>query len=83
MEAAVFGSGLDDPIDDARHLGCHGHIGHALAVGASGVFPEISLELVTKAVLGLTHGAGGRQPEGTTQPRVAVLRELGRAAELA
>src|SRR5579875_3605072 len=73
MEAAVFGSGLDDPIDDARHLGCHGHIGHALAVGAGGVFPEISLELVTKTVLGLADGDRGRQPEGTTQSRVTVL----------
>ena len=59
MEAAVFGAGLDYAVGDARHLGCQGHIGHALAVGAGGVFPEISLELVTKTVLGLADGDGG------------------------
>ena len=83
MEAAVIGSGLDHPIDDAGHLGCHGHVGHALTVGAGGIFPEISFELVTKTVLGLADGDCGRHPEGTAQSRVPVLEQLGGAAELA
>lgn len=44
MEAAVLGSGLDDPVDDARHLGGYGDVGHSLAIRAEGIFPDKSFE---------------------------------------
>jgi hypothetical protein len=83
MEAAEVGSGLDDPVSYTCHFGSNGDIRHALAIGTRGITPEISFEFVPEAVLGLAHSDGGGHPEGTTQTCVAVLRELGGAAELA
>jgi len=51
MEATEVGSGLDDPMSDTRHLGGHGDIRHALAIGTQGITPEISFVLVPEAVL--------------------------------
>ena len=82
MEAAEVGSGLDDPMGHTRHLGGYGDIGHAFAIGTGGITPEISFELVSEAVLGLTHGDCSCHPEGATQACVAVLRQLGGTAEL-
>jgi hypothetical protein len=65
MEAAVVGSGLNDPVCDTRHLGRDSHIGHGLTIGTGWITPEILFELVSKAVLCLTHGDGGRHPEDT------------------
>src|SRR5581483_4126285 len=83
MEAAVLGSGLDDPIDNARHLACNGNVGHALAIRAEGIFPDISFELLSKAVLSLLDRDGGCHPESASQPSVAVLGQLSGATELA
>src|ERR1700758_2182658 len=83
MEAAVLGSGLDDPVDNACHLACHGDVGHALAVRAEGILPDISFELLSKAVLSLFDCDGSGHPEGASKPTVAVLGQLGGAAELA
>ena len=83
MEATEVGSGLDDPMSDTRHLGGHGDIRHALAIGTQGITPEISFVLVPEAVLTETNGHGGSHPEGAAQPCVAVLGQLGGSAELA
>jgi hypothetical protein len=66
----------------ACHLGSHGDIRHALAVGAGGITPEISFELVSEAVLTQPHSHGGGHPKGATETRVAVFRQLGGSPEL-
>ncbi|MFP5276128.1 MAG: hypothetical protein ACLGPM_03355 [Acidobacteriota bacterium] len=83
MEAAALGSGLDDPLDDACHLGCYGDIGHALAIRAEGIFPDVSFELLLKAVLSLLDCYDSGHPEGASRTSVAELEQLGDAAELA
>ena len=82
MEAAVLGSGFDDPVDKACHLACHGDVGHALAVRAEGILPDIWFELLSKAVLSLFDCDGSGHPEGASKPTVAVLGQLGAAPTL-
>jgi len=60
MEAAEVGSGFDDPMGHACHLGGDGDVCHTLAIGIGGITPEISFELVPKAVLGLAKDPGRR-----------------------
>ncbi|AXC15939.1 hypothetical protein ACPOL_6727 (plasmid) [Acidisarcina polymorpha] len=64
------------------HLGSHGDIRHALAVGTGGITPEISFELVLETVLTQPDSHGGRHPKGATETRVSVLRQLGGSPEL-
>ena len=83
MEAAVLGSGFDDPIDNARHLACYSDVCHALAIRAQGIFPDISFELISKAILSLLDCDGSGHPECAPKPTVSVLGQLGGTAELA
>src|ERR1700761_7870403 len=83
MEAAVLGSGYDDPIDDTRHFGGHSDIGHTLAIGAEGILPDVSFELLSKAVLSLLDCDRSGQPKGASQTGITVFGQLGSTAELA
>ena len=75
-EGPVVGTGLDDGVHHARHLG--GDRGQRLApqVGIVPVAGDVALELVAEAVLPLPDGHLPSQPKRTPEPGVAVLRRL-------
>ncbi len=68
---------------DARHFGRHGAQGLALAIWDLRIALDVPGIFLSKRILTHPHRALGGHPEGIPQPRIAMLREPTRSAELA
>ena len=75
-EGPIVGTALDDGVHDARHLGGNGCQRLALEIGIVAISGDVALELGSEAVVALTDGDLGGDPEGAAQPGIAELRKL-------
>lgn len=82
-EGPAVGTALDDRVNDTGHLGGDRRERLAPEVGVAPVAGDIALELGPEAVLPLPDRPLACHPERPPQPGVAVLGQLGLAAELA
>jgi hypothetical protein len=74
-EGPVICSGLDQGMNNARHLGGDGDGCLASQILVLAVFGNMAAEAITEAVVALADGDLGGQPEGSAQTRIAELRQ--------
>ena len=81
-ERTVFGFRHDERVSGAGDLRGYGGHGFAPEVAIVGIALNVAAVLVTEAVLTLADGDLAGHPERAAQPRIAIFRPFGLAAEL-
>ena len=81
-ERPLVFSALDYRVHHTGHLGGYSGLGLAAQIGIVAIALGVAFELVPKAVVALAGRHLGGDPYGPAQTRIAVLRQLGAAAEL-
>ena len=82
-EGPIIGTGFDDGMRGARHLGGNGSQRLALEIGVVAIPGDVALVLGSEAVIALADGDLGGNPEGASQSSIAELRQPGLTAKLA
>ena len=82
-KGSIIGAVLDYSVGDACHFCGNRRQRLAFQISVISISRYVSVVFVTKAVLSLTDRNLTGHPERAPQPRIAILRELALAAELA
>ena len=82
LEGPVVCSGLDQGMNNARHLGSDGDGCLAPQILVLAIFGNVATEAIAQTVIALTDRDLGGQPKGSAQACVAVLRQACLPAKL-